>query len=113
LYCAFYLTSSNVVERDNWGNELVEQTKIDTNLSIPLKEDKIIASWEKFDEVEQRIGVPFLMDLPVLKYILGTVTKNREKTHVYLVVNAKLLDGSKPCKINQGELFNLKLGKTK
>jgi hypothetical protein len=113
LYCAFYLTSSNVVERDNWGNELVEQTKIDTNLSIPLKEDKIIASWEKFDEVEQRIGVPFLMDLPVLKYIFGTVTKNREKTHVYLVVNAKLLDGSKPCKINQGELFNLKLRKTK
>jgi hypothetical protein len=113
LYCSFYLTTANVVERDNFGNELVEQTKIDTYLSIPLLKDKVIASWEKFDEVEQRIGVPYLMDLPILKYLFSTTTKNRQKTKVYLVVNAKLLDGSKPCKINQGELFNLKLGSKK
>jgi type II secretory pathway component GspD/PulD (secretin) len=75
--------------------------------------DKVIASWEKFDEVEQRIGAPYLMDLPILKYLFNTTTKNRHKTKVYLVVNAKLLDGSKPCKINQGELFNLKLGSKK
>ena len=109
LYCSFHLESSNVVERDNFGNELVEQTKMDTNLSIPLREDKIIASWDKVDEVEQRIGVPYLMDMPVLKYIFGTVTKNKEKTKVYLVVHAKLLDGSKPAQFCEGELFNIKL----
>ena len=100
-------------ERDNFGNELVEQTKMDTNLSIPLREDKIIASWDKVDEVEQRIGVPYLMDMPVLKYIFGTVTKNKEKTKVYLVVSAKLLDGSKPAEICEGKLFNIKLGNKK
>ena len=49
------------------------------------------------------------MDMPVLKYIFGTVTKNKEKTKVYLVVHAKLLDGSKPAQFCEGELFNIKL----
>ena len=61
---------------------------ISADASLPLNKDVILASWTRTAEVEQTIGVPFLCELPVLKYIFGTTTKNKETIRCITVVRA-------------------------
>ena len=42
--------------------------------------------------MEQTIGVPFLSEIPILKYLFSTTTTSREKTHVYMTVTAEMLN---------------------
>jgi hypothetical protein len=108
LFFAYDLQSAAVVERNNTGAELVETTRINGNMLIPLYEDVIIGSWEKESEVEQVIGVPFLSEIPILRYLFSTVTSVTEKTRVYVAVNAGLLDTSAPEPLMDGKLLKLK-----
>ena len=84
----YILQNSNVVERNNMGAELTETEEISSDASLPLNKDVILATWTRTAEVEQTIGVPFLCELPVLKYIFGTTTKNKETIRCITVVRA-------------------------
>ena len=85
---SYVLKNSNVVERNNMGAELTESEEFSADASLPLNKDVILASWTRTAEVEQTIGVPFLCELPVLKYIFGTTTKNKETIRCITVVRA-------------------------
>ena len=85
---SYVLQNSNVVERNNMGAELTETEEISADASLPLNKDVILASWTRTAEVEQTIGVPFLCELPVLKYIFGTTTKNKETIRCITVIRA-------------------------
>ena len=80
---------------------------------MPLKEERIIASWEREQEVEQTIGVPILCEIPLLKYLFGTTTVSKEKSKVYLTVTATMLNTSKPDGMKAGEVFRIKPGQFK
>ena len=85
---SYILQNSNVVERNNMGAELTETVEISSDASLPLNKDVILATWTRTAEVEQTVGVPFLCELPVLKYIFGTTTKNKETIRCITVVRA-------------------------
>lgn len=82
------LVNSNVVERNNMGTELQESETISVNATMPYNKEQILATWSRTAEVEQNIGIPFLCDLPVLKYIFGTTTTNTEVTRCIVTVRA-------------------------
>ena len=42
-------------------------------------------------DIEQTTGVPVLCQLPILKYIFGTTTTVKEKTHIIVTVEASLV----------------------
>ena len=84
----YELENSNVVERNNMGVELTENEYISSSASLPFNKDVILTAWTRTTEVEQTIGVPFLCELPVLKYIFGTTTKNKESIRCIAVVRA-------------------------
>jgi hypothetical protein len=105
--------TANVLERDDLGNELVESSQMQSSILIPLKEERILASWERVQEVEQTVGVPWLCRIPVLKYLFSTTTKSEERSRVYLTVTATMLDTSKPDGMKAGEVFKIKPGKFK
>ena len=107
LFFGYDVQAANVVERNNYGTELVETTQLQGNSTIDLYQEKILASWDKEEEVEQTIGVPFLSEIPVLKYFFGTTTTSVEKTHVYLTVTAEILNTS-PNREKSGVLQRLK-----
>ena len=92
LFFGYKIRSANVVERNNYGVELVETNNISGNLSMELNREKIVASWEKLQEVEQLVGVPFLAEIPILKYLFSTTTTSQERVKVYLTVKAEMLD---------------------
>ena len=80
------LQSTNVVERNNMGVEIADQMDLTAFASLAQGQEKVICSWTRTSAVEQTIGIPFLCELPVLKYIFGTTTKNMESTHYFVTV---------------------------
>lgn len=108
LFFGYDVQTANVVERNNLGAELIETSQITGNSLIQLKKEVVLARWDLEQEVEQTIGVPFLCEIPVLKYAFSTTTTSREKTRVYLTVTARLLNTAKPDGMNIGELKQIK-----
>jgi type II secretory pathway component GspD/PulD (secretin) len=84
----YNLTNSNVVERDNRGVELTEKENFDSATSLAFGKEQLLTSWNRTSNVEQTIGVPFLCELPILKYIFGTTTSNTEITRFFVTVRA-------------------------
>ena len=87
----YLLDVSQVVERNNYGEELKESGSVDSYVTVAVNHEKILSAWVKDSEVEQTVGIPFLCELPVLKYIFGYTTKNRDRTHFFLTVSAEFV----------------------
>lgn len=79
---------SNVVERNNYGAELAEVSSFSGNCNLLSGEEKILAGWSEESDVEQVIGVPFLSEIPVLKYLFSTTTTNRQKSWFFITARA-------------------------
>ena len=80
---------------------------------MDLNKEFILAQWDSDAAVEQTIGVPFLSEIPILKYLFSTTTTQNEKTKVYLTVKATLLDTARSSKLPDFATGNLKkIGKS-
>ncbi len=86
LKCGFI--GSNVVERNTLGTEISEKTVMVAAPTLEFNKEKLLVSWNRTSKVEQTIGVPFLCELPILKYIFGTTTSNQETTHYFVTAKA-------------------------
>ncbi|MBE6363896.1 MAG: hypothetical protein E7054_09625 [Lentisphaerae bacterium] len=84
----YHLVNSNVVERNNQGVELTEKENFYSSTSLAFDKEQLLTSWNRTSNVEQTIGVPFLCELPILKYIFGTTTSNTEITRFFVTVRA-------------------------
>lgn len=80
----YLVQTADVVERNNYGAELAEVSSVSGDCNLLTGEEKLIGSWSKESDVEQRIGMPFLSDIPVLGYLFSTTTTNREKTYFFV-----------------------------
>ena len=85
---SYEIATSNVVERNNFGAEIAETSKVRSSNSLAMNQETLLSSLVKTTRVDQTVGVPFLCELPVLKYIFGTTTTNIEKTHYFITARA-------------------------
>ena len=110
VFFGYNVQSASVVERSNTGAELVETTQIAGESSLPLNKETVLAQWDLDQEVEQTIGAPFLMNIPILGYLFSTRTTSTEKTHFYLAATVEMLDTAAPAPRggSAGELLKLK-----
>ncbi len=97
-----------VLERNNYGSELLEKESFSGNVSIPLHEEFRLAEWHQISKVRQRIGVPFLCEIPVLKYLFSTETVQEENMYSVLTVTATVADTAH-ASILSGEVFALNM----
>lgn len=81
----------NVVERGNTGGELSNSTVVNGAVSLGFKQEKILAVYEKENDVEQTIGLPILCRIPILKYLFSTTTTIKEKTYIVVTAEASLV----------------------
>ena len=95
----YNIQTAFVVDRNNMGAELVETSSISSSVLIDLNKEFILAQWDSDAVVEQLIGVPFLSEIPILKYLFSTTTSQNEKTKVYLTVKATVLDTAHSSKL--------------
>ena len=83
----YSLYFKSVVERGNTGYELSNTALISGAATLGFGQEKVLAVYEKENDVQQTIGLPILSRLPVIKYLFSTVTTIKERT--YLVVSAE------------------------
>ncbi len=96
-----------VVERNNYGNELSDTASFASAVTVALRQEQLLGSYTKESVVEQVVGVPFLCELPVLKYIFGTTTTNREKTHCFITVTVEPIHPDLEISNMSGELVSI------
>ena len=95
------------MERSNTGEELVNTSLINSSILLDLDKEFILSQWNSEQQVEQTIGVPFLSEIPILKYLFSTTTTSSETSHFYLTVTPRLLNTSRPDNIKTGELLTM------
>ena len=88
---AYKLNSKSVTERSNRGDELGDSSTVGGELTLGFKTEKLLASYVKENDIEQTIGIPFLVKIPVLKYLFGTTTSIKERTYIVVTAEASLV----------------------
>ena len=82
------IIDNNVVERNNLGAELTETENISAQTVINFNKEQLLASWQRKSVVKQVVGIPFLCEIPVLKYLFSTTTDNTENNRFFVTVRA-------------------------
>ena len=88
---AYKLDSKTVTEKSNRGDELGNAGTVLGELTLGFKTEKLLASYIREQDVEQTVGIPFLVKIPVLKYLFGTTTSVKEKTYIIVTAEANLV----------------------
>ncbi len=81
----------HIVERGNTGAELNNSSLISGASTLAFGKEKILAVYEKENDVEQTIGLPILCRIPVLKYLFSTTTTIKERTYIVVSAEASLV----------------------
>ena len=105
VFFAYSLQSATVVERSNSGDELVEANRMDSSVLLDLNKEFILSRWNTVQKVEQVIGVPWLSEIPLLKYFFSTTTTQNENCQVYLSITPRLLNTGADGQFKAGELL--------
>ena len=106
---AYRLDSRTVTEKSNRGDELGNSSTISGELTLGFKTEKLLASYVREQEAEQTVGIPFLVRIPVLKYLFGTTTTVRERTFIIVTAEANLVhpDALPPAPVSSEVASNL------
>ncbi len=81
----------HIVERGNTGAELNNSSLISGAATLAFGDEKILAIYEKENDVEQTIGLPILCRIPILKYLVSTTTTIKERTYIVVSAEASLV----------------------
>ena len=101
------LAIRSVVERDNLGNELYDENSSSGKVSYTTGKEHLLSRCESTVDVEQTIGVPLLCEIPVLKYIFGTTTTNKEKVYFLISVNPHLINADEESSALAGKVTQI------
>ena len=85
----YALNFKDVVERGNTGAELSNSAVFTGGTTLAFGQEKMLALYEKENDIEQTIGLPILCRIPYIKYLFSTVTSVKERT--YIVVTAEAI----------------------
>jgi len=107
LFFGCTMQTASVIERNNLGAEAIETHTFSTNMLIPLNAEAIVGRWDEVQEVEQTIGIPWLVRVPILKYLFGTTTTSTEKVSLYLTAHARLMNTSALAGFRAGDLVDV------
>ncbi len=106
---AYKLASRTVTEKSNRGDELGNSSTVSGELTLGFKTEKLLASYVREQDVEQTVGIPFLVKIPVLKYLFGTTTAIKERTYIIVTAEANLVhpDSVPPAPVSAEVAANL------
>jgi len=74
------------------GDTIMNTQKLHSTEQMGAGSEKVLTSFVREHDVTQMVGVPYLCEIPVLKYIFGAETTSKAKTHVIVTVRAESVD---------------------
>ena len=87
----YHITTNNVVERNNVGDELTEYSNVTSDITLAFKTERMLASWSLESNTSETIGIPFLCDIPYIKYLFSTETTVKDRTFYFVSADARLV----------------------
>ncbi|QSH40490.1 hypothetical protein P0136_13000 [Lentisphaerota bacterium ZTH] len=87
----FKVIMNTPVERNNLGQQLIDASEVNSSVTLNLGTEKLICSYDTEQEVEQLIGIPWLIEIPYIKYLFGTTTRIKFKNRFYVTVKGQLV----------------------
>lgn len=88
LYFDYSLKTYNSVQRDVMGTQSVDCNSLNSSMTINTGAEKLVGSYSQEYDVYENIGIPFLKDVPVLKYLFSVSTRTKEVKKYYVTVHA-------------------------
>ncbi len=83
----YVLTAVDTVEKTSNGTDAQNSYTFRSWASVSTGGEKLLATFDKDQIVEQYNGMPFLGDIPGFKYLVGAATESKSKTKIYLTVS--------------------------
>ncbi|MBO5309510.1 MAG: hypothetical protein J6C40_16060 [Lentisphaeria bacterium] len=87
----YTVTVSQNVEFDNFGNPIANVASVNGAACMDFGKEQLFYKSVVERDVEQTTGVPFLCQIPVLKYLFSTTTTVKEKTYIIVTAEANLV----------------------
>ena len=87
----YSVQAAQTVEVDNYGNPVSNLAATKGFACMDFGKEQLFFNSVIERDVEQTTGIPVLCQLPILKYIFGTTTTVKEKTHIIVTVEASLV----------------------
>lgn len=87
----YSVKAAQTVEYDNFGNPVANVAAVSGFSCMDFGKEQLFLKSVVERDVEQTTGIPFLCQIPVLKYLFGTTTTVKEKTYIVVTVEAKLV----------------------
>jgi hypothetical protein len=82
------LSMTNTVEETNLGAVAVNNQTLRSWLTLEAGTEKLMASFTKEHKVNQNNGMPYIQDIPVLKYLAGAVSDSKVRSRLFVTVEA-------------------------
>ncbi len=79
----------DTVEQTSKGLPVQNVSNFTSWLTLATGGEKLLGTFDREQEVSQYNGMPFLGEIPVLKYIFGSVNNSKNSTKVFVTVSAK------------------------
>jgi type II secretory pathway component GspD/PulD (secretin) len=83
------LLINSKVEQSNDGTNVINQQTFRSYLTLATGTEKLIGTFTKEHEVKQNNGIPFLCDIPVLKYLAGATANSKTHTRVFVTIKVE------------------------
>ncbi len=88
LYFSYTLNTSSTVQRDVMGTEAVDYFMTKSSVTVNCSGEKLLGSYTRSYDVYENIGIPFLKDIPIAKYLFSTTTHTRQVKRYFVTVEA-------------------------
>ncbi len=75
-------------EQSATGDVIEDNYRFRSRTSVAANSEKLLATYIKHHKVNQNNGVPFLSDIPILKYVFGATTDSMKKYRYYVTLEA-------------------------
>jgi len=76
-------------EQTNTGDRIEDDYQFESHTTIGANSEKLLATYIKHHKVSQDNGIPFLGEIPGLKYIFGSTADSMKKYRYYVTLEAK------------------------
>lgn len=88
LMCNWSLQVNSLVEQTNMGVATTDSNEFNSTLTIAGGAEKLIATYDKDIYTKQYNGMPFLGDIPVIKYLFGSEAWVKSKAKIFITMTA-------------------------
>ena len=81
----------DTVEQTSKGQPIQNVNNFQSWLTVAAGTEKLLGTYDREQDVSQYNGMPFLGDIPVLKYLFGAVEHSKSSTKVFVTVSIKAI----------------------